>query len=277
MSDTILVFVGTAANNEDLESQAVLEYTLQKHASKPLYIEWMRQTKDPTSFWSGWNTTRWVTPFSGFRWGIPARCNFEGRAIYMDSDMIVQDDIAKLWDMPFSGNAAIISKGMAKRFCVSLFDCAKLKPHMMPIDEIKQAPGGYQIQRDKLSRIPGLIQAFPKGQNWNCLDGETYKDLSHPDIKCIHYTAIDTQPQLKHALPRLKAAGKAHWFKGTPRVHARRDLIALFDRLLEEARSNGYPPERYAVNSEVVYGSGSAGGGWINPGARQEAARAGRI
>src|SRR3569833_1294337 len=98
VTDAIRIFVGCAARNEDLESQAVLEYTLTKYASKPLEIEWMRQSDDPASFWHGCNTLGWVTPFSGFRYGIPERCNFDGRAIYMDSDMIVRDDIAKLWD-----------------------------------------------------------------------------------------------------------------------------------------------------------------------------------
>ena len=40
----------------------------------------------------------WATPFSVFRWAIPHVCNFEGKAIYMDVDMIARDDIAKLWN-----------------------------------------------------------------------------------------------------------------------------------------------------------------------------------
>lgn len=274
--EPIRIFVGVAARNEDLESQAVLDYTLHKYASQPLEIEWMRQTADPESFWCGWNTVGWVTPFSGFRWGIPEYCMFEGKAIYMDSDMIVQDDIAKLWNMPLQGNAALISKAQAKRFCVTLFDCAKVKPHMLPLHHIKHVTGGYRTQREKLTRTPGLVQAFPKDQNWNCCDGEGYQNLQHPDIKCIHYTAIDTQPQLKYALPRLAKTGQSHWFKGRPRTHGRKDLIALFDKLLAEAKANGYPPEKYMVNTAVNYASNSSdGGGWKKPGAAQEAVRAG--
>ena len=275
--DPIRIFVGCAANNEDLESQAVLEYTLRKFVSKPLEIEWMQQSNDPTSFWSGWNTNGWVTPFSGFRWGIPARCNFEGKAIYMDSDMIVRDDIAKLWDMPMNPGAACISKGHGKRFCVTLFDNAKIKPFMLPIQEIKTKMGVYRIQRDRISQQKGLVQSFPKGQNWNCCDGETYKDLGHSDIKCIHYTAIDTQPQLRYAIPRLASAGVKHWYKGKPRAHSRKDLLALFDKLLTEAKAAGYPPERYIVQGIGGYKAGSDGGGWIKPGKAQEAARHGGV
>lgn len=278
MDTPIRVFVGCAANNEDIESFAVLEYTLRKYASEPVEIEWMRQSPDPDDFWAGWNTSGWVTPFSGFRYGIPARCGFEGRAIYMDSDMILLDDIAKLWNTPLLPNAAIVAKGAAKRLCVMLMDCEKLARYTAPIEQIRSQAGYYRTQRDKWLGTLGLVQPFRAHENWNCLDGEGYKDLSHPDIKCIHYTAIDTQPQLKHALPRLQKAGQRHWFGGRAREHGRKDLIRLFDTLLDEARAAGYPPEKYMVEAQAIYAAGSSdGGGWKNPGARQELARVGKI
>lgn len=274
MSEAIRIFVGCAANNEDLESQAVLHYTLEKFASKPVQIEWMQQSKDPASFWSGWNTAGWVTPFSGFRWGIPARCGFEGRGIYMDSDMMVRDDIAKLWDAPLNPAAAIISKGTNKRYCVMLMDNAKLKAHAPPIETLKRQPGAFRSFRDRMSNTTGLVQPFGALGNWNCCDGESYKTLDHPDIKCIHYTAIDTQPQLRHALPRLQKAGQQHWFKGRPRPHWRKDIPELFDRLLNEAIIAGYEPRKYTIGGLGAYqAGGSAGGRWNNPTAREEAAR----
>lgn len=45
------VFVGCAANGEDAESQAVLEYTLRKHSSLPVDIVWMRQSPDTGVIW----------------------------------------------------------------------------------------------------------------------------------------------------------------------------------------------------------------------------------
>jgi hypothetical protein len=92
----IRLFVGCAANHEDLESQAVLEWSIRKHASEPVEITWMRLSRDPASPWSGWATERWATPFSGFRWAIPEVCGFEGRAIYCDSDVIFMADVAEL-------------------------------------------------------------------------------------------------------------------------------------------------------------------------------------
>ena len=37
------------------------------------------------------------TGFSLLRWDIPRRCNYEGFAIYLDSDQIVLADIYDLW------------------------------------------------------------------------------------------------------------------------------------------------------------------------------------
>jgi hypothetical protein len=244
----IRIFVGTPANNEDLESQAVLEYSLRKHSSEEIDLIWMKLSKDPQSFWyssternAGWLTKSWATPFSAFRWGIPAYCNFEGRAIYMDIDMIAMDDIAKLWNTPMNGSAFCVAKNEST-FCCSLWDCARAKPAMPHIDKIKREHGFYaRLKRD----FPkGSVQPFSNG-NWNCLDGEKYNSIRDPDVKVVHCTSIPHQPQLKHALPRLARKGIKHWSNYQPTPHWRRDIVELFDQTLAEAKSNGYPPERY--------------------------------
>ncbi len=126
----VKVFVGCSANGEDAESCAVLEYSLRKNSSLPVEIVWMAQSRDLQSFWHGWNTSAWATPFSGFRWGIPAYCGFQGRAVYTDSDVIFLGDIAELWTQPMAPGAAVLAKGGGSwRLCVSLFDCAAAKPH----------------------------------------------------------------------------------------------------------------------------------------------------
>src|SRR5215207_9690112 len=127
----IRVFVGCAANHEDIESQAVLEWSIRKHASEPVSITWMQLSRDPASPWSGWNTSQWVTPFSGFRWAIPAVCGYEGKAIYCDSDVIFMADIARLWDQEFESGKAVMAKGgNSWRLCVSLWDCAEMQAHL---------------------------------------------------------------------------------------------------------------------------------------------------
>lgn len=240
----IRVFVGCAANHEDLESQAVLEWSIRKHASEPVEITWMQLSHDPASPWYGWRTENWATPFSGFRWAIPEVCGFEGRAIYTDSDVIFMADIAELWRQKFQPGKSIMAKGGGSwRLCVSLWDCATGGP-WPPLSWLKVNPDAHA---QLCSQVPGWskIQSFEG--NWNCLDGEHYASLYDPAIKAIHYTDMSTQPQLRHALKRLAAEGAKHWFDGTVKMHQRRDLIELFDTMLAEAKANGYTPERYAT------------------------------
>ncbi len=247
---TIRIFIGCPANNEDLESQAVLDWTLHKHASAPLEITWMKLSHSSSSFWYsrkeaglGWNTTGWATPFSPFRWAIPEFCNFEGRAIYMDVDMMVMADIAELWNAPMRNEAFAIAKA-PKTFCCSLFDCARAKAYLPPVARLRSEVGLYRTVRKSFNST--LVQAFGDLGNWNCLDGEDYKSLYDPAIKNIHCTSIPTQPQMKHALPRLAAAGQKHWYDKEPlRPHRRADVPALFEVLLAEAKANGYGPEKY--------------------------------
>jgi len=259
---TIRIFVGTAANNEDLESQAVLEYSLRKHASEPLEITWMMQSRDPSSLYYGWNTAGWATPFSGFRWSIPAACGFDGRAIYLDSDMIAQADIAELWNKEIAAPHAVISKGN-ERFCCTLFDCVLVAKYMFPLRQLRTENGMHRAQRQRLSK-PGIVQPFQEDENWNCLDGEDYASLDDPRIKMHHYTAIDCQPQLKHALPRLAEAGQPHWFRGKVQPHPRQDMQSFFDDWLEEAIAAGYDPNNYIVEPFGNYAAGgSEGGAWL--------------
>jgi hypothetical protein len=100
---------------------------------------------------------------------------------------------------------------------------------------------------------PGSVAPFANG-NWNCLDGENYRSLRDPDLKILHCTAIPTQPQLRHALPRLAASGGTHWSRHQPQPHPRADVVALFDTMLDEAKANGFAPENYQGKPYGKYG-----------------------
>lgn len=240
----IRIFVGCAPNGEDAESQAVLEYTLRKNSSEEIQIEWMKLSRDPDSFWHGWATERWPTPFSAFRWGIPARCGYEGKAIYMDSDIIVNGDIADLWRQELPAGKVVLAKH-GGRLCVSLWDCTAAKGVLWPIEKIKSDPSSH---REMGMRIKGHVGVFEG--DWNCLDGDGFKDLTKP--QAIHYTDMSCQPQLKHALSRLREAGQKHWFNGIIKPHPRADLQEMFDRLLAEASKAGFPAQAYVP--EQPYG-----------------------
>lgn len=247
-SQMIRIFAGCAANNEDLESQAVLEWSLRKHARRPLDITWLQLSRDLESpLYSdgsrGWQTRNWTTPFSGFRWAVPELCGFDGRAIYMDSDIIVLGDIGELWDQPIPSSKVVLAKGGAhgQRLCVSLWDCHAAAGHIPRLGKLQADPSSHRgLMHDFATKYANLVQPF--AGEWNALDLEPF-DLAR--VKALHYTGIPTQLQLKHALPRLQREGGRHWYTGPVRAHPRADLQRMFDRLLAEATAAGFGIERY--------------------------------
>ena len=179
MTEKIKLFVGTSPNGIDAEQQAVLEYTARKNSSMDIDIVWMKMTHDPLSHWYGWETSNWATSFSGFRWGIPSYCNYEGQAIYMDSDMMVLGDLAELWYESWHPGKIIQMKG-GWRTCVAKWNCERAKDWILPFDRIKKIPNSHQRLFSMLSSNPALVQVFDR--QWNNFDGENDKI---EDIKII--------------------------------------------------------------------------------------------
>ena len=243
----IRVFVGCSPNHEDAESQAVLEYTLRHHASQDVDLTWMKLSHDGP--FSGWRSDNWATPFTGFRWALPALCDYQGRAVYCDSDFIFRADIVELFHQPIPGH--VLAKGTGGRLCLSLWDCAQC--HFMPtIEELRGAADANSLGRARLQKH---ARVTPFKGAWNCLDSELgrYRNkLNHPDIKAIHYTAMRHQPHLKYAVPRLTQQGRKHWFDGEIKPHWNPALQALFDRLLQNAAAAGYTVDRYC--QDPLYG-----------------------
>lgn len=243
----IRLFVGCSANGEDAEAQAMLEYSLHKyHPADDVEITWMMLSRDPASPWyseplkkAGWNTKGFATPFSAFRWAIPHVCGYEGKAIYMDVDQILLADIAELWNQPIPQGKALLAKD-GRTNCVILFDCAEMKKHLPPFDELRSVEGRYRQVRKSLENVTAKFAG-----NWNCLDGEGYASLSNPEIKVLHFTKVPTQPHLKWAVPRLAAAKMRHWNNCAAEPHPRKDVRVLVDRLWAEAQAAGYTVDKY--------------------------------
>ena len=187
MTDRVKLFVGCSANGEDAESQAVLEYTVRKNSSLPVDIVWMKQTHDETSPLYGWSTYTWATPFSGFRWAVPELCNFEGKAIYCDSDFIWLSDIAKLWNQNFQTGKVVMAKGgdNSWRYCSCLWDCSAAQEYLLPISRMKALKESHQRMMSFFSQNTNVVQLFEG--TWNCVDGE---DLPIDKIDALHYSSM---------------------------------------------------------------------------------------
>ena len=242
MSETIRLFVGIGANNEDLEAQAVLEYTARQHCSQPLEIVWMRQANDGP--WSGWSCRTGRTPFTHFRWSVPGVCGYQGKAIYTDVDFFFVADLAELWDQPIPHVALVRNAtGKLSTSCI-LFDCAKAKGYVPDLAALKAMPDAHGRLLHYFRTHPQLLS--PTAGNWDCPDlrGTTLMD---PTLKAVHFTRIETQLHLKYAVPRLARAGGRHWYTGEVLTHPNAELIAHYDRLFAESQAAGYGIERYRV------------------------------
>jgi len=242
MTDAVRIFVGCDPNHCDAESQAVLEWSIRKHATAPVEITWMMLSQDPASPFYGWDTRTWATTFSGFRWAVPYLAGYEGLAVYMDSDFIVLSDVVRLVteEAPWGRYVATGIGGRAWRMCCSVWDCARARDHLPSIGQMR-GESAWHGRLNQRFRVEELVQPF--AGDWNNLDGRNGKPLSQ--IDALHYTRMSTQPHLPYAKQRLAAAGRRHWYDGETGPHAREDVQRLFDDLFSEAIDNGFLPSRY--------------------------------
>jgi hypothetical protein len=239
----IRLFVGVDGNNCDLESQAVLEYSVRKYASEDVAITWMQQAK--TGPYSGWNMKSARTPFTHYRWSLPAMCGYQGKAIYTDSDFIFMADIAELWHQPVP-SVLLLKEATGKlNTAAMVVDCAKAKGHIPDLDALRKMVDANDTMAHYFRDHRHLVAPFEGA--WNCIDLKGYKDINDPRIKAAHYSRIEHQVQLRHAIPRLKSEGRKHWYSGPVFGHPRPELQELFDTLLVEATAAGYGIERYRV------------------------------
>ncbi len=246
MSETIRLFVGADGTNCDLESQMVLEYSVRQKASQDVEIVWMQQRADGP--YSGWKCGSGRTPFTHFRWSIPAMCGYEGRGIYCDSDFIFMADIAELWNQPVSGVflAKVGKKGLHKTCCM-LFDAAKAKGHVPDIAGLRKMEDPQGTLVKYFTERRELYSGF--AGDWNAIDLKGYESADDPRIKAIHYSRMEMQPQLVHAVPRLAREGKTHWYGGPTGPHEHPQMQPLFDRMYREALAAGYTLDQYRVDA----------------------------
>lgn len=270
MSDTIRVFVGCSGNNEDVEAQAALHWSIDKHTSGPVEITWMKLSREMTPWFSdgkgkgaGWQTEGWATPFSALRWGIPYACGYQGKAIYVDVDKLVRADLRELWDTPNPGNRPMVAGGHQIPACVAVYHCQQAQRHLPQIEQIRAA-GNYRNLRRHFEGGPNMTQ--PYEGNWNCLDmrrkgagpgGAEYQDVDDPEIKLLHFTAIPTQPHIPMAIKRLAQTGQRHWYAGEPKPHPRQDAVALWFQYFEE--SQAHPSGKYRLENYIGQPFGNYG------------------
>lgn len=196
METPIRVFV--AASESEALPFKVLEYSIKLHASTNVSVISMHDVgfliPKPIA---PENQPR--TPFSFQRFLIPKLCEYAGKAIYLDSDMLVFRDITSIWCRPFEGanvlssNSVLINDRMSQ-YSVMLMDCSQLNWDIFQI--VAQLDAGT-LSYEQLMYEFALARAVASIEpEWNAL--ETF---SAGQTALLHYTDMNTQPWVSHLNP----------------------------------------------------------------------------
>lgn len=122
-----------------------------------------------------------LTPFTFSRFLVPYLCDYKGFGLFLDIDMLLLDDISKLFDLADENYAIQVVKNPKKFEWASamLFNCDHPSNRILTPEYIETA--------DKLHIMSWLkdeeIGAIPS--EWNHLVGY---DVPRHDAKLIHYT-----------------------------------------------------------------------------------------
>ena len=188
------VRVYVAATEAQMLAVKVLEYSIRKHSSltvqvTPLHLSGI-EIPIPAK-----PEHRPRTPFSFQRFLIPSLTGYQGRAIYLDSDMQVFQDIRGLWKVSLEDADLLAvqepgSTGRRPQFSVMVLNCASLR---WDIQEIVHSLNEGELTYESLMydmAVASKIRAT-LDPAWNSL--ERY----HPEQTCLlHYTDMNTQPWL---------------------------------------------------------------------------------
>ena len=176
---------------------------------------------------------RFYTGFSFYRWGIPAFCDFAGRALYLDADIVVLCDIRELWDMPLGNRSHLCRPRPPFRFrrwaierlggayaSVMVIDCERAR-HWDFDTWCERAADDRQFYREVMWCLPGSATADRRGdlpRAFNDLDRfAPGPDEDHP----LHRPA---QPAVEEDGTSLRArvpAGVAGRLRGRRRSTSR--------------------------------------------------------
>lgn len=190
----VRIFVGTV-RSQTLATR-VLEYSIKRHASMSVEVVPMCDVavpmpRDPAN--------RPRTGFSFARFLIPSLCGYRGRAIYLDADMLLFDDVVKLWEYPMGGADVLCVEqptdaGRIRQYSVLLLNCANLRWRIE--DLVKGLDEGrydyHRLMYEFCIVEPERIAASLPSE-WNSLERyETGK------TRLLHYTDMPTQPWVSH-------------------------------------------------------------------------------
>lgn len=193
------IFIGT--DPAQRVAAEVLEHSLQKHATSPIRVDFLDQ---PVEQKPRHPRNRPRTPFSFNRFLIPAATGYEGRALYLDSDMLVFGDVTELFALPLDSNAVLCTRQpdppvqwkdhpdfkTGRQFSVMLIDCSRARWDIEAIlTDLDAGRFTYEELMFDMAVVPEdeIGESIPPA--WNHLE------RFEPNVtKLLHYTVVPTQP-----------------------------------------------------------------------------------
>jgi lipopolysaccharide biosynthesis glycosyltransferase len=192
----IRIFIGY--DSRETVAYSVLAHSIAARASQPVAVAPAMLSQLEHVFRRERNPLQ-STEFSFSRFLVPWMCDFQGWAVFMDCDMLVLDDIARLWalrderyavqvvkhehvpkeDTKFLG--AVQTKYQKKNWSsVMLMNCARCTA--LTPEYVNQA-SGLELHQFKWLASDALIGAIPPA--WNHLVGY---DAPRRDASLVHFT-----------------------------------------------------------------------------------------
>jgi Glycosyl transferase family 8 len=185
----IRVFVG--ASPAEVLPLKVLEHTIREHTTRTVELAFMSDLPCPIPKDA---SNQPGTNFSFYRFMIPELTGYRGKALYVDSDMMVFRPIEDLWDTPFDDAQVLTVRTPEGKpttnHSVLLIDCGAVE---WDIREIVRGLDEHRYTYDSLMRdlciVPRARVQARIPYVWNSLDRyETERTA------LLHFTALHSQP-----------------------------------------------------------------------------------
>jgi hypothetical protein len=179
------------------------------------------------------------------RFLIPELAGRRGRAIYLDSDMLVFSDIRRLWNLPFEGAdvlAVRASSTAEKRaqFGVMLLDCESLEWNIEAIVEALDA-GDLNYEQLMFEMAVARHVSAVIDSSWNSL--ERYEKGR---TALLHYTDMERQPWVSRNNPLNRL-----WMKELMEA-IDGGYISLSEVEEQVRRGNVRPSLLYQINNRIM-------------------------
>jgi hypothetical protein len=231
LQSPIQVFVGS--EEPQMLAVKVLEYSIRCHTSMSVRVTPLHEAGVRTPLPKD-AKNRPRTPFSFLRFAIPQLCGHRGRAVYLDSDMLVFKDLRELWTQDMGGADLLAARepgasGRRPQFSVMLLDCGRLPWSVeRAVGELDSGALTYEQLMYEMRLARDVRAGIDPA--WNSL--ESYQA---GETALIHYTDMTRQP----------------W------VHRRNRWGHLWVKALREAIDDGF-----IARDEVV---DHVARGWVRP------------